>query len=804
MREIVVALAGNPNAGKTTIFNALTGARQHVGNYPGVTVEKKEGFVDQDGVRFRIVDLPGTYSLSAASPEEVVARDYLVGAKPDVVLQVVDASNLERNLFLTTQLMELRVKLVIALNMIDVAKGRGLEFDLEAMSRHLRSPVTPTVGNKRQGIRDLLHTIMHVVDRPAPDYEPISYSKDLTAAVERIDGMFQGGDRSHADAYPPRWLAARVFENDADITGRIVDKPLIAEVAAMRAAFERINDDPPEIRAAESKYGWISGLAAETVRLTPQAQGDASDRIDAVVLHRVLGLPIFLILMYGMFALVFTLAEPPMEWIQSGFAHLGGRVAGMWPRSAESPLRDLLVDGIIGGVGGVLVFLPNIILLFLVIAFLEGTGYMARAAFVMDSLMSKIGLHGKSFIPMLLGFGCTVPAIMATRTLENRRDRLTTILVLPFMSCGARLPIYALIIPAFFPERTRAWVLWLVYVIGIVFAIAGAKLLRSTVFRGEVASFVMELPPYRMPTFRSVVLLMWERAWEYCKKAGTIILGVSILLWAMTAYPKVETFNRDYEAEAAAARHKFVAGVRELGGTLALGSDGSLLARWAENEEDWRRAAREYWAGEPEYAAAVKMHAEQGAALYAEGAGGERLRAFAAAVESVPGGPVADGALRRGAIAYRDGLEAGYRQALEALDNARNGERLEHSVSGRVGKFFEPVLRPLGFDWRIGTAIIGSFAAKEMFVAQLGIVYSVGEADEDSEGLREKLRENYTPLQAFCMMLFCLLSVPCVATIAVTRREAGGWRYALAMLGTYTVVAYVTTLIVYQVGSMLG
>ncbi len=821
MQELVIALAGNPNAGKTTVFNALTGSRQHVGNYPGVTVEKKEGIVEKNGRRFRIVDLPGTYSLSAASPEEVVARRFLVQDGPDVVVQVVDASNLERNLYLATQLAELGVKLVLALNMADVAKERGYEFDIPALSRLFGVPVVPTVGNRGQGMDELLAAAAHAADSLPPSAHIIRYPKELVRAVEAIDERLAGADREMADRFPEMWLAARLLEGDADMTGRIADKTLIGRIAEIRERFEKEQNDAPEIRAAETRYGWIAGLCRETSKITPEARTDFSDRIDSVLLHRVLGLPIFLGLMYLMFQLVFTLAEKPMEWIEDGFGGLGAAVMELWPKAADSPLRDLLVDGVIGGVGGVLVFLPNIVLLFLAIAFLEGTGYMARAAFIMDRIMNRIGLHGKSFIPMLLGFGCTVPAIMGCRTLENRRDRLTTILVLPFMSCGARLPIYSLLIPAFFPGYLQAWMLWIIYVMGIVFAVAGAKLLRSTVFKGESVPFVMELPPYRMPTLRAVLTLMWDRAGEYCKKAGTIILGVSILLWAMTAYPKKPEFERDYDSEREIALRDYMDGVAGIG--TRFGPDGSgAIARWASAGLAMCEAENEFWEREPGFAEAEQAHENALAAVYG-GPGGGAIALFSGIVDELDamddafgedfGGAERENAINAldadetalaAAMAYRDDVRAAFDAANEEIDNAEAGEQLAYSISGRIGRFFEPVLLPIGFDWRIGTAIIGSFAAKEVFVAQMGIVYSVGEADEDSDSLRDKLAERYTPLQAFCMMVYALLSLPCVATIAVAKRETGGWKYAVFMMISLTAVAYVATFAVYQVGTLFG
>ncbi|MCD8351293.1 MAG: ferrous iron transport protein B [Planctomycetaceae bacterium] len=830
MREITVALAGNPNAGKTTVFNALTGSRQHVGNYPGVTVEKKEGTVERNGVKYRIVDLPGTYSLSANSPEEVVARNFLVMDKPDLVIQVVDASNLERNLYLATQIMELGLPLVIALNMYDVAKIRGIEYNLELLQTLLKTPIVPTVGNKSQGMDDLLTAVAAAAGKPAPEYQKISYPKELDKPVADIDAALSGADRELADRYPPQWLATRLFENDPDVASHIKDKGLLDRVDSLRQTFEKEHDDLPEVRVAEAKYGWISGLCAEATKTTPESRTDISDSIDSIVLHRVLGLPIFLILMYLMFQLVFTLGDPPMGWIEDAFGSLGNYVARLWPKSADSPLRDLLVDGIIGGVGGVLVLLPNIILLVLAIAFLEGTGYMARAAFIMDRLMHKIGLHGKSFIPMLLGFGCTVPAIMGTRTLENRRDRLATILVLPFMSCGARLPIYALIIPAFFPGHLQAWMLWLIYIIGIVFAIVGAKILRSTLFKGESVPFVMELPPYRMPTFRAVMNLMWDRAGEYVKKAGTIILGVSILLWAMTAYPKKPEYDQDYESQREVVQTSYIEGATAVGSTL--GIDAEDVVAWTENEDMLADAHSAYWETEPGFAEAAAAYEENKAQLMERSSG---LAMFAEAVEQIDeideqfaeateeleedshdfrvafnlreqslAGLNLSPSLMEAVQVYRDEVRASRQEMGEEIDNAEAAEDLAYSISGRIGTTLEPIFRPVGFDWRIVTAIIGSFAAKEVFVAQMGIVYSVGEADEDSDTLRDKLQQNYNALQAFCMMLWALLSVPCVATIAVAKRETGGWTYAIGMMIGFTLIAYFACLIVYQVGSALG
>jgi ferrous iron transport protein B len=732
MKTITVALAGNPNSGKTTIFNELTGAHQHVGNYPGVTVERKEGFRRYGDIELKIVDLPGTYSLSAYSAEELVARNFIIDEMPDVIVDIIDSSNLERNLYLTVQIMELGAPLVLAFNMSDMAKARGYEFDIDKLSKSFGSRIVKTIGHKGAGMNELLDAVIttategvwnEMVNAKKSSAGPLyskssirglyrqtpalNYGKEIEEEIIKIESLSRTNGYNNGK-YDARWLAIKLLENDKELMSKVVSPELKNQIEKSASHIENMLGESPEIAIAGARYGFISGACQEAVRSTIEIRHTLSDRIDDLVTNRVLGIPVFLGLMYMVFQLTFTLGSPPMGWIEGFFGWLGGMIQGWWPDVSESLLKSLLMDGIIGGVGGVVVFLPNILLLFLAIAILEDSGYMARAAFIMDRLMHKIGLHGKSFIPMLIGFGCSVPAIMATRTLENRRDRLTTMLVTPLMSCGARLPIYALIIPAFFPKAWHAPMLWIIYVIGIVLAVISAKLLRNTILKGESVPFVMELPPYRMPTIKGVLIHMWERGWLYLKKAGTIILGISILLWAMTSFP---------------------------------------------------------WLSEDE------------AARFEES---------------------------RQAIQARNIGEEEKVEQLASIDNEEGGAALRNSIAGRIGHLMEPVLKPMGFDWRIGTALIGAFAAKEVFVAQMGIVYSVGEADEESETLREKLRSNYTPLVGFCIMLFCLISAPCMVTIAVTKRESNSWRWALFQLVGLTILAYVLTVLVFQAGNMLG
>ena len=685
MKKIKVALAGNPNSGKTTIFNLLTGARQHVGNYPGVTVEKKEGLCKYAGHEITFVDLPGTYSLTAYTIEEIVTRNFIIEEKPDVVVDIVDASSIERNLYLATQLIEMNVPLILAFNMSDIAEQKGLLFDIEQLSRLLEAPIVPMIGNKGKGKKELLEAIVETAQKArAQRIHNINYGEEIEHELEKIEAVIAGKEHHLTEKYGSRWSAIKLLEQDEDITKKVQSRELIDTVKSSIDHLKSIFGDEPEVVMADRRYGFISGACQETIRTTVESRHSYSDMIDAVVTNRMLGLPIFLLLMYLVFLLTFKISKYPMGWLEMFFEWAGRAIASLWPAGSESWLSSLLVDGIIGGVGGVIVFLPNILLLFLAIAMLEDSGYMARAAFVMDRIMHKIGLHGKSFIPMLIGFGCSVPAIMATRILENRRSRLTTIMVIPLMSCGAKLTIYALIIPAFFPENWQGPITWLIYFIGIVLAIILIKALRLTFFKGDTVPFVMELPPYRMPTLKSVCLHMWHRGWMYLKKAGTIILAISILLWLASSYPKL--------------------------------SRESLMGL---SEEQTQQA------------------------------------------------------------------------------------KLEHSVIGRLGQAIEPVIKPLGFDWKIGTALIGATAAKEVFVSQLAIVYAVGSADEGTTTLRQQLRTNYTPLTGFCIMLFCLIYAPCVATIAITKQETNSWGWAMFQFFSLTTLAYIITLAVYQIGSRI-
>jgi ferrous iron transport protein B len=703
-KNIVIALAGNPNSGKTTIFNALTGARQHVGNYPGVTVERKEGRVKYKDHDITVIDLPGTYGLSAYSPDEVVARQVIINEKPDILVDIVDASNLERNLYLTMQLKELEVPVILVLNMSDVAEKNQVKINHGLLSQLLGIPVVRAVGSKNEGIRDILEEIVNYDSgqtkaqerqgryRPEIEDELARLQEQLQppqpVAAEAAAGVEAGTELS---TMPFRWLLIKLLENDQEVGRQIsawkIGPDFMREVEQSRQRIKNLTNDEPEIALVEDRYAYVRGICREVCQRALLDKATVTEKIDNVLLNRVLGIPLFLGMMWLLFQMTFTLGAPPMDWIDSGVSALGDWLNA---NMADGLLRSLLVDGIVGGVGGVIVFLPNILLLFLGIAFLEGTGYMARAAFVMDQVMHKAGLHGKSFVPMLIGFGCSVPALMASRTLENPRDRLVTMLVTPLMSCGARLPVYSLLIAAFFPTQMGGNILFSIYMIGICLAIIMARVFRTWLLPGETEPFVMELPTYQMPTIKNILIHMWERTWLYVKKAGTIILMISIVMWALFTFPTTDSQGQPYE-------------------------DATV--------------------------------------------------------------------------------------------------QLENSYAGQVGKAIEPVFRPLGFDWKTGVALVAGFGAKEVVVSTLGTLYSIedeealAEEEESSvKGFAERAKEQsgYTPLVAYVLMIFTLIYVPCMAAIAVMKRETNSWKWPLFTIGYTLALAWVVSFLVYRGGLLLG
>ncbi len=539
---LTLALAGNPNAGKTTLFNAITGTRQHVGNWPGVTVDKKEGMTKYRGHEIRIVDLPGTYSLTAYSMEEIVARNYIIEEKPDVVVDVVDASNLERNLYLAQQLKELAIPLILSFNVMDEAKKQGYIIDIDQLSRLLGTPIVPTVGTKGEGITKLLDTVVDIAEGKR-EVTPLtfSYGDEIEVELQRLEPLITK-DQDLCQDYSARWLAVKLLEEDAEILKLFETRPGGQEILTqLHQSIEHLSTifhESSEALIAERRYGLVHGALQETVTLPPQIRFTTSDAVDKILTNRALGIPIFVGVMWLAFQFVAKVgSELLLEPIETFFGWLGGTVK-LLLEYAEAPgwLVSLIVDGIINGVGGVAVFIPVIFSLFFVIALLEDSGYMARVAFIMDKLMHSIGLHGKSFLPMLLGFGCNVPAIMGTRILENQSDRILTILINPLMSCSARLPIYVIFAAAFFPKH-QGTVIFSMYFLGILLAIGMGLLFKKTFFPGVSAPFIMELPPYRMPTLKSILLHMWDRGKMFIKKMGGIILAVSIIVWFLGTFP---------------------------------------------------------------------------------------------------------------------------------------------------------------------------------------------------------------------------------------------------------------------------
>lgn len=713
-RTINVALVGNPNCGKTSLFNIASGLHEHVGNYSGVTVDAKEGYFDFQGYHFRIVDLPGTYSLSAYSPEEIYVRRHIINETPDIIINVVDASNLERNLYLTTQLIDMNVRMVIALNMYDELEASGNTLDYVKLGQLFGVPMLPTVGRTGKGIDQLFHLIIDIYEggdfldakgkvraeilndlrnwhkEYVPDHDfdtqedekerqsgcyrhiHINHGPELERSIDEVKrGISVNENIRHK--YSTRFLAIKLLENDKDLEKTVLEFPNGKEIMEIRdrevQRLRNATNEDSEQAITDAKYGFVSGALRETyVDNQREDTTRVTQIIDSIVTHRVWGYPIFFLFLYLMFEGTFVLGDYPMrgiEWLVEALGNL------LKENMSAGPLKDLLVDGIIGGVGGVIVFLPNILLLYFFISLMEDSGYMARAAFIMDKIMHKMGLHGKSFIPLIMGFGCNVPAIMASRTIENRKNRLVTMLVTPLMSCSARLPIYLVLVGAFFPNNA-SFVLLVIYAIGILLAVVMARLFCRFLVKGDDTPFVMELPPYRMPTSKTIFRHTWEKGAQYLRKMGGIIMVASIVIWALGYYPNHDRY------------------------------------------------------------------------------------------ESVT-------------------------------------EQQENSYIGKIGKAMEPVIKPLGFDWKLGIGILSGVGAKELVVSTLGVLYAE-DAEADAVSLGERIP--ITPLVAFCYMVFVLLYFPCIATLAAIKGESGGWKWAL-FTGLYTTaLAWVAAFAIYQIGNL--
>ena len=715
-RTINVALVGNPNCGKTSLFNIASGAHEHVGNYSGVTVDAKEGFFDFQGYHFRIVDLPGTYSLSAYTPEEIYVRKHIIDETPDVIINVVDASNLERNFYLTTQLIDMNVRMVIALNMYDELEASGNKLDYLKLSQLFGVPMVPTVCRKGEGVDKLFHVIIGIYEGSdfltqkkaeirtevledlrdwhetyVPDHKfgshseeehirprgifrhiHINHGPELERSIQAVKKLISVNEQIR-HKYSTRFLAIKLLEDDKDIELFVETLPNGGEILALRdkevqRIYNVMNEDS-EQAITDAKYGFITGALKETFTDNHMEKEQTTRVIDSIVTHRIWGYPIFFLFLYIMFEGTFVLGDYPMQGIEWLVDQLGNLIRN---NMAEGPLKDMLVDGIIGGVGGVIVFLPNILILYFFISVMEDSGYMARAAFIMDKIMHRMGLHGKSFIPLIMGFGCNVPAIMASRTIEDRKCRLITMLVNPLMSCSARLPIYLVMVGAFFPNQA-SFVLLCIYATGIILAVLMARLFSKFLVKGDDAPFVMELPPYRMPTTKSILRHTWEKGAQYLKKMGGIIMIASIIIWFLGYYPQHDAYE-----------------------TVA--------------------------------------------------------------------------------------------------------EQQENSYIGQIGKAVEPVIEPLGFDWKLGIGLISGVGAKELVVSTLGVLYT---NEEDVENVNLSNRIPITPLAALAYLLFVLIYFPCIATLAAIKQESGSWKWALFAAGYTTVLAWCIAFVVYQLGNLI-
>lgn len=783
--QIRIALAGNPNCGKTTMFNNITGAKQHVGNYPGVTVEKKEGHTNFDGQELLFIDLPGTYSLTARSLDELVARNVIVNDNPDVIVNVLDASNLERNLYLAAQLLELEKPMVIALNMSDVAEEMGIKYDLKKMEEMTGATIVNTVGRTNIGTKELLEATVSVAASKKAHGVTINYGDLLEGKIaELVDLLKEAGTVT----YPLRWIAVKLLEKDADVIGKVMrfdnTEAVIQKAEAIREEIK--NQVDLDVVFQEYRHRFAVEVYNTCLTQAPTQLETRSDRYDKILTHRILGLPIFMVVMWLLFNFVNTVGAIPQGWIEDGFTALQAWVVTVIP---EGQLQSLISDGVIAGVGAVLSFVPLILLLFLGISFLEDTGYMARAAFVIDRVMRACGLHGKSFIPLLLGFGCSVPSVMGARILDNYKDRMVTILITPFMSCSARLPVYTLFAAAFFPPEWAGTVVFGVYALGIVFGIVFAKIFRKYLFAGEAEPFVMELPPYHLPTLKATLTHMFERGIMYLKKAGTFILAASILVWFITTYPMDVEYSKDYDA-----LHDQVAQTYEM-------KDAETLAHFGITTDDQKDAVDKI--------VEDMKSTVQDATDAAKAAGEDEPEV---AVEEDSEAPELFNDIKDENKDLFPAAWAMYKNSAnldaenDKLDKEQASEKIEQSYAASFGKAINPVLEPLGFDWKMGLSLVAGLAAKEVIISTLGTIYAVGGDDQNPAPLTEYLQNDphFTPLIALTLMLFILIYPPCIAALAVIRRETGSWKWMLFMFFYENAFAWIACFIFYNIGLALG
>ncbi|HAJ98482.1 MAG TPA: ferrous iron transport protein B [Bacteroidales bacterium] len=738
-KTINVALVGNPNSGKTTFFNYASGSHERVGNYSGVTIEAKDAKMKQGGYQFQITDLPGTYSITAYSPEEIYVRSFIQEQLPDVVINIVDASNLERNLYLTSQLIDMDVKVVIALNMYDELQASGDLLDYVALGRLMGIPIVPTMSHKGKGIKEVFDKVIEVFEDRNPDarHIHINYGESMEGSIKIIQDLINYPGNQHlTDLVSTRFLAIKLLEDDKEVVKKVMkhchnhEEIIFASTNEAKKLAKEFGESP-ESTITDLKYGFITGALKETFKKNKASERKASEVIDTLITHKLFGFPIFLFFMWLMFSATFWLGSFPMEWIEAGVSALAEFVAGIMP---EGTLKDLVVNGLISGVGGVIVFLPNIVLLFLFISILEDTGYMARAVFIMDKLMHKIGLHGKSFIPLLMGFGCNVPAIMAARTLPNRNDRLLTMLINPFMSCSARLPIFVLMISAFFPEN-QGTMLFLIYLIGVMIAIGMAILFKKTLFKTADYPFVMELPPYRVPTVKTTTRNMWRKAVHYLRKISGVILIASLVIWVLGYFPNGENFHKQLTTEIESITANYQTQIAQLAPT-------ELEAKQA-LENQMELSIRE-----------VTIAANT-----------QRLEASLI------------GQIGRFIHPVMEPLGFDWKMSISIL-------------SGIAAK--EIVVSTLAVLYQ---------ADDEGQTENVSLVQRL-QNQVHTEGARigEKV---FSPLVAFSFMIFVLLYFPCIAVFAAISKEAGHWKWGVFAVIYTTGVAWIASFLVFQIGSLI-
>lgn len=784
-KRIRIAFAGNPNSGKSTTFNAITGARQHIANYPGITVEKKTGWTNYNGYEFEVIDLPGIYSLTAYSLEEIIAREFILNEKPDVVVDIVDASNLDRNLYLAIQLREMGVPLIIALNMMDMAETRGIQIRADLLSNLLQVPCIPCIAKSNSGISDILDKAIEIYESKIGwKSQLLSYGRDIDECIKELE-IILSNEPNLSSHYEPKWLALKCIEGDEKIIEVIkknsANKEKIEDIVnRLKTHIQRTLEEEPESIIADHRYGYITGITKKGIIRDIQERLNLSDMLDRVLTNRVIGPAIMICILYITYVLIFWISEFPIEYLEKGFELLKTGVNSLLP---EGILRSLLVSGIIDGVGGVIGFVPLIMFMFFAIAILEDSGYTARMAYMMDRVLRWFGLHGNSILPFIvsggISGGCVVPGVLATRTLKDTKERLATMLVLPFMNCGAKLPVYGVLISAFF-QKEKAKMMFLFTIMSWVIALFSAKLIRSTILKGEQTPFVMELPPYRAPTLRGLIIHAWERTWQYIKKAGTIILAISIIMWAGMRFPQLpDNRSMEYINKKESIINDFLnnPSVRNI---IKTGEDFDKFTLLYLNEENQKLSFQDSQKYLKFYPYIEALH------KYRESGGNEST------TSNLPP------QIRDFSKRYTETINK-----IKKIEGEMHQAQIMYTFAGRIGKALEKITQSIGFDWKINLSLIGGFAAKEVIVSTLGTAYSLG-GNENEGSLSRRIANDpsWNRVSAFTLILFSMLYVPCLATLVAIKKESS-FKWAMFSVVFNLLTAYIIAFATYRIGLLL-